>query len=171
MLAARQGAEVIAIDSDPAVISELWRQASQGQTRILPLVCDFSRPSAALGWRNSEQRSFLDRAFGAVDLVLLLAVVHHLVIGEGIPFGEILDVLRIVGADHVIMEVIWPDDEEFGRLIRGRPWLVQCFDRAEIEAQMLKHYQVVARQPLKGDRRTIYLLKRLSPSSRTNTDV
>src|SRR5205085_2914398 len=93
ILAAKAGAEVVAIDSDPACIGMLWRIAQDQKLNILPLVLDFSRPSPALGWANAECRSFLDRASGSFDCVLMLAVIHHLLVTERIPLEEILRLL------------------------------------------------------------------------------
>src|SRR5437667_11504991 len=78
LLAAAAGAQVVAIDSDPACIGSLWQQAFAKNLPVLPLVVDLARPSAALGWRNGECQSFLERAAGAFDAVFMLAVLHHL---------------------------------------------------------------------------------------------
>src|SRR5437867_9936137 len=62
LLAAEAGAQVVAIDSDAACAGALWRQASARNLNILPLVVDLARPTPALGWRNGECASFLQRA-------------------------------------------------------------------------------------------------------------
>ncbi len=59
---------------------------------VLPLVVDLTRPTPAVGWRNQECASFLDRARGGFDLVLMLAVVHHMLVTERIPLEDLLAV-------------------------------------------------------------------------------
>ena len=59
LLAARQGAEVVAIDSDQTVTGSIWRRAAAENLNVLPLVVDFTRPTPAVGWRNQECPSFL----------------------------------------------------------------------------------------------------------------
>ena len=77
-IAAAQGASVVAIDSDPMVVGSVWREASKQRLNVLPLVVDLTRPTPAMGWRNQECASFLDRARGGFDLVMMLAVIHHM---------------------------------------------------------------------------------------------
>jgi predicted RNA methylase len=58
-LAARQGASVVAIDSDPVVVGQVWRMATREKLDILALVINIARPSPSVGWRNGQCRSFL----------------------------------------------------------------------------------------------------------------
>ena len=84
-LAARAGASVVALDGDAAVAGRVWRRAEAERLDILPLVVNLARPSPATGWRNAECPSFLARAEGHADLVLMLAVLHHLLVTERVP--------------------------------------------------------------------------------------
>ena len=65
LLAARTGAAVVAIDTDPVVVGSIWRRACAENLDVQPLVVDLTRPTPASGWRNQECTSFLDRADGA----------------------------------------------------------------------------------------------------------
>jgi len=65
--AAKQGAQVVAIDSDRAVVGRLWSAAARDHLDILPLVVDLTRPTPGMGWRNSECASFIERATGHFD--------------------------------------------------------------------------------------------------------
>ncbi len=56
-IAARAGASVVAIDYDPVVVGEVWRQAHVENLDILPLVVNLARPTPAVGWRNAEGAS------------------------------------------------------------------------------------------------------------------
>jgi 2-polyprenyl-3-methyl-5-hydroxy-6-metoxy-1,4-benzoquinol methylase len=90
-LAARAGASVVAIDYDPIVLGPVWRQARAEKLDILPLVVNLTRPTPGTGWRNRECSSFLDRARGHFDAVLMLAVVHHMLVTERVPLPDILE--------------------------------------------------------------------------------
>ena len=82
-------ASVVAVDSDHVVVDRLYRDLRQeGEHRILPLVIDLSNPSPALGWRNRERPAFVERV--RPDLVLCLAVVHHLALTNTVPLDEIV---------------------------------------------------------------------------------
>jgi hypothetical protein len=119
-IAARLGSAVVGIDSDPVVSGQLWRRARSRRLNILPLVVNFSRPSPATGWRYQESPSFLEPAQGHFDAVLMLAVVHHLLVTEGIPLAQILEVSADLTKDLLLIEFVPPTDSMFRRLARGR---------------------------------------------------
>ena len=161
-IAARLGAETVAIDSDAPVVAENWRRAQAERLAILPLVVDFSRPTPAVGWRNGECASFLSRASGRFDVVMMLAVVHHLVATERIPLEEILAAARELTRDLVVLEYVEPGDPMFRRLARGRDALYQHCTRDYFEALCARHFQVIHRQEIAGAKRTLYALRRLA---------
>ena len=102
------------------MVDHLYRQLrSEGETRILPLVMDLSDPSPALGWRGRERPSFVDRV--RPDLVLCLAVIHHLALSGTVPFPEIVAFLHDFSAPLVV-EMPHRDDPMAARLLaRKRP--------------------------------------------------
>ncbi len=119
-LAAQAGAAVVAVDLDAACVGAIWRRAGEQKLNILPLVVNLAHPSPALGWRNGECPSFLDRATGAFDGELMLALIHHLLVTERIPLEEILRLAYDVTNSLLVMEFVDPKDEMFRRLTRGR---------------------------------------------------
>ena len=88
-LAAEQGSSVVAIDSDPVVVGSIWRRRRPRDWMCLPMVVDLTRPTPAMGWRNQECASFLDRARGGFDMVMMLAVMHHILVTERIPLEDL----------------------------------------------------------------------------------
>jgi SAM-dependent methyltransferase len=159
-IAARAGAKVVAIDSDAAVVGEAWRRANAERLDILPLVVDFSRPTPGVGWRNREGASFLARAEGRFDTVMMLAVVHHLLVTERIPLEEILDLAAALTRDVLILEYVEPGDPMFQRLARGRDALYAHLTREYFEAQCGPRFEIARRLPLEGSQRTLYALRR-----------
>lgn len=120
LMAAEMGHEVVAIDSDPVVVGRLWTEARRRKLRILPLVVDLSNPAAGTGWRNRETKSFLERAEGQFDCVLMLAVVHHLTVTHGVPVEEVVDLAARLTRRQVVVEWVGPEDAQYKRLLRGR---------------------------------------------------
>ncbi len=161
-LAARAGAKVVAIDSDLSCVGALWRQAWDQKRNVLPLVVDLCRPSAAEGWRNRECASFLERATGAFDMVLMLAVLHHLLVTERIPLDEVLDLAAELTTDLLIIEFVPTDDEMFQTIARGREHLHADLTQANFEAACRRRFQIVRSQRLDGARRLLYLLRKTS---------
>jgi len=159
-LAAAQGASVVAIDSDPVVVGALWRSARAKGAGILPLVVDIARPTPAIGWRNRECPSFLERCQGHFDAVLMLALVHHLVVTERIPLAEVVALAADLTTDLAIVEFVGPEDPMFRRLLRGRERLYEGITEPAFEVCVRERFEVVRRQPLEGTARSIYLLRK-----------
>ena len=159
-LAAQSGASVVALDSDATVVGETWRRATAENLDILPLVLDLARPSAGIGWRNAECPAFLERAKGRFDLVLLLAVVHHLGVSERIPLQQIAELMACLTRDAVVVEFIDREDPMFQRLLRGRDYLHCNWTREAFELAWRRAFDVITCEPIGDSHRWLYLLRR-----------
>lgn len=158
--AAGLGAKVVAIDVDAACAGRLWEHASKEKLDILPLVVDWSRPTPALGWKNAECVSFLDRSRGHFDCVLMLAVVHHLLVTERIPLEEILLLASKITTSWLLIEFVGPQDSMFRQLTRGRQELHAGLNETKFEQACAAYFDIVRSLPLAGKARRMYLLKR-----------
>ena len=160
VIAAQRGARVVAIDSDPAVVGDLWRTASIRRLDILPLVVNLTSPTPTLGWRNQECPGFLDRARGAFDAVVMLAVIHHMLVNERIPLEQILDLAAELTTQLLVIEFVAPDDSMFRRLTRGRDHLFTDLNPSRFEAVCLRHFEIVRSQHQARTSRWLYLLRK-----------
>lgn len=158
--AAKAGAEVVSLDLDPACVGSIWQQSHEHKLNVLPLVVNLARPCPALGWRYRECRAFLDRARGAFDCVMMLAVIHHLQVTERIPLGEILSLAAELTTDLLIIEYVAPEDDMFRHLTRGRDSLHTGQNQAAFEAACAPHFDILKSEPLPGTKRRMYALKR-----------
>jgi SAM-dependent methyltransferase len=159
-LAARAGASVVALDYDPVVLGQVWRQARAEKLNILPLVVNLTRPSPGTGWRNCECAPFLDRARGRFDAVLMLAVIHHMLVTERVPLPEILELVSELTRDILIVEFIAPEDTMFQRLTRGREELHKDLSHRLFEDLCRKRFEIVRTQHIENATRWLYLLRK-----------
>lgn len=121
---------------------------------------NLARPSPALGWRNAECASFLDRATGNFDCVLMLALIHHLLVSERIPLSEILRLAYELTRQLLVIEFIEPQDKMFCRLTRGRNSLHADLSPEIFECKCREFFEIVHVLPLPGAKRRMYCLKR-----------
>ena len=159
-IAARHGAKVVALDYDPVVLGTVWRQARAEKLDILPLAVNLTRPSPGTGWRNRECSSFLDRARGKFDAVLMLAVIHHMLVTERVPLADILDLAAELTTNLLVIEFIAPDDSMFQRLTRGREELHRDLTPELFESLCARHFETVRMQYVEGTTRRLYLLRK-----------
>jgi hypothetical protein len=142
------------------VVGETWRRARDERLDVLPLVIDLGRPSPGVGWRNRECPSFLERARGAFDAVLMLAVVHHLLVSERVPLHEIVDLAADLTTDVLVVEFVGPEDAMFRRLARGRDGLFSDLTTERFEAAFGLRFDIVRSERLEDASRWLYLLRR-----------
>ncbi len=159
-LVSSSGAKTVAIDSDPACMGLLWQRAKSENLNILPLVVDLSRPSAAIGWRNSKCAAFIDRADHAFDTVLMLALLHHLMITERIPVEEVLDLASEMTTRWLVIEFVAPQDEMAKTLTRGRDNLYVDLTLSAFEAACQCRFHIIRSRHLNGTHRWLYLLEK-----------
>ena len=161
VLAAKSGARVVAIDSDPVVAGDVWRVARKDHLDVLPLVVDLTRPTPAVGWRNRECLGFLERARGAFDAVLMLAVIHHMLVSERIPLVEIVDVVADLTRDLAVLEFVAPEDPMFKRLTRGRGELFTGLTTEVFESTCRRRFEIVRSEEIEHTDRHLYLLRKI----------
>jgi SAM-dependent methyltransferase len=164
-LAAQGGASVVAIDSDPVVAGSIWRQASRSHLDVLPLVVDLTRPTPAVGWRNRECASFLERARGSFDVVMMLAVVHHVLVTERIPLDDLLELAGELSREFVLIEFVAPEDPMFQRIVRGREGLYSHLTNGGFEAAARSRFDLVKSVRIEGLYRWLYLFRRRHATS------
>ncbi len=114
-LAASLGSDVVAFDTDPDAVGRLFAHACACKQSLLPLVMDFTRPTAARGLSDHSHVSATERF--ACDMVLLLAFLHDLVFRyRRLGLDQIVDGLALFSKRWAIVEFIPPDDPEIGAL-------------------------------------------------------
>ncbi len=151
---------VVAVDGDEWVLDRLYRALrSEDDRTITPLVMNLADPSPSLGWRGVERRRLEDR--GSPDLVLALAVIHHLVVGANLPLTDVVDWLASLGAE-VILEWVPPDDPLVVTLAANKKAAEIHSDYREdvLRALLGERFILVDEQPLDGR-----VLLRLQPLS------
>jgi len=157
-LAAERGRSTIAFDLDPACVEQNYLDVKKsGETRLLPLLLDLFNPSPSLGWMNQERPSILDR--GQPDLVLALALVHHLAIGGNQPMENLARLfLRL--SSWLIIEFVPETDPQFRTLSARRRGIHHPYNRDHFEQCFDKYFISMAAEPLSDCGRTLYLMRR-----------
>ena len=159
IIAARAGAEVVALDNDAGALETLGQAAQQGGHRVSTLVANIARPTPASGWRNREQFSLLQRLTGKFDMVLMLAVIHHLILREQIPLPHIADLCAGLTTRWMVVEWVPPSDPMFQEWLRGRDHLYGNLSEDDLHKAFGPFFHVLDRTVL-GNGRVLLLLER-----------
>lgn len=155
---ARRGVETIASDIDPAAVEQNYLALKANAERhLLPLVIDLTNPSPALGWAHSERESLLER--GPVDLVMGLALIHHLAIANNVPLPAVAQFFAAAGR-WAIVEFVPKSDSQVKRLLATRKDIFDSYTEEGFEAAFRDRFTLVEKAPIPGSDRTLYLFKR-----------
>jgi SAM-dependent methyltransferase len=154
-IAAEGSEHVVAVDADEGAVELLYRELRDADdATILPLVMNVADPSPRLGWRGLERKSLLDR--GRPDLVLALALVHHVTIGANVPVVEFVDWLAELGG-ALIVEFPTRDDPMVKQLLaRKREGLHPDYERGSFERCLREAFDVRRSEQLASGTRILY---------------
>jgi len=154
-IAAEGARRVVAIDADEGPVELLYRELREtADETILPLTMNVADPSPSLGWRGLERKSLLER--GRPDLVLALALVHHVVIGANVPVKEFVSWLADIGA-AIVFEFPTREDPMVQRLLsRKREGLHSDYERTFVERCLHEAFEVRRTEELGSGTRILY---------------
>jgi hypothetical protein len=149
-IAAGMGYNVIAVDSDHDCMFML-----NGEPEILPLVVDLCNPSPGIGWANRERPSFWDR-IGKVDVILALALVHHLSVRNNVPLGMVAELLA-AHTDNLIIEWVPLEDKQAQKLLGSKR--IPEYSLPVFLAEFGRRFKSIRAFPIKDSGRVIYLME------------
>jgi len=156
-------AMVLSVDADPYCINALYRVIREKELpNIQPLCIDLAQPSAAIGFRNAERAAFNDRA--RADLVLALALIHHLALGYNIPLNDIAPYLAELTTGWLLAEFVPLKDEKAQELVRNKRQYHRPYDQAAFENAFLEYFSVEKKERIPGTERILYLMKKIRPA-------
>jgi hypothetical protein len=157
-LAASRAATVVCFDNDRAVVETCYRAiVKEGDERILALVMDMTNPSSAIGWHNSERKSLLDR--GPADMALALALIHHISVGNNVPFSMSAAFFRQL-CRHLAIEFVPATDTQVQGMLMRKPPIYGWYTREEFEREYARHFTLLSSQELRESGRILYLMRR-----------
>ncbi len=108
MLAAKEGARAVAYDNDELCINQLFTDAVQGGLDVQPLVMSCVYPSPRYGLGSGLVEAAVERL--RCDLVLALALVHHMVFKMHLNFDQIASGLAAYAQKTLVVEFPPHDD-------------------------------------------------------------
>jgi len=152
-IAALECQQVVATDIDHVAVERLFLDKGT-PGNILPLVQNVADPSPNWGWRNRERSDLQTRS--RPDLVLCLALIHHVVITANIPLAEFIDWLAGL-TDKLVIEYVSRQDDKVQTLLRNKEDKYQDYSRKSLHANLSRHFHVRTQRDVNSGDRTLYL--------------
>jgi len=146
---------VVAMDADPLVIDRLYNTLkAEKNEKILPLYVDLTDSGGGVGWRGQERPGIFHR--GNPDIVMALAVIHHMAITFHVPLASQLDMFRDL-TPELIIEMPHADDPMVRKLLTNkRDGIHDDFNLDEFERLLNERFIVKSKMLLSSGTRTIF---------------
>jgi hypothetical protein len=154
-IAAEGASTVVAVDADQGPVELLYRDLrNEGDEKILTLTMNLADPSPGLGWRGLERRSMPDR--GKPDLVLALALIHHVAISANVPVKEFVDWLASLECALVIEFPTREDPMVKKLLAPKREGLHPDYELGYFERCLGEAFEIERQERLESGTRVLY---------------
>jgi ribosomal protein L11 methylase PrmA len=157
-LASQEGIFCVSFDIDPAAVELNYRTCRKDkETHLLPLTLDLTNPSPAIGWQNQERHSLLQR--GPVEMVLALALIHHLAIANNVPLEQLAEFFASI-TRWLAIEFVPKSDSQVQRLLATRQDIFPDYTDEGFEKALTAHFKLHERVEIAGSERSLYLFER-----------
>ena len=148
---------VIALEFDKKCVDQIEKTIEEtGNMKLHTLLGDLSQTSPDFGLLGKEHPSIIKRAKS--DLVLVLALVHHLALTRMIPLELITDLVYEFSNRYVLIEFIEKSDRKVNLLLQNNPRYYPSKDEFELIIQ--QKFKLLEQKTLDKSVRTLYLLEK-----------
>ena len=151
---------MISTDNDPGAVEINYLECKKSRlSNLLPLIIDLTNPTPAIGWSNTERLSFIQRS--PADLVMALALIHHLAISNNLPFAKVAEFLSEL-CHNLVIEFVPKTDSQVKKLLESRRDIFPGYDEENFEKEFSVFFTIIAKERIHDSERTMYLMKKAS---------
>lgn len=148
----------VCFDIDPGAVQQNYDLVKKNKEKfMLPLRMDLTNPSPDLGWHNAERESM--QARGPVDLVMALALIHHLAISNNVPLVDVAAYFADLG-EYLIIEFVPKSDSQVKRLLSSREDIFPDYTLEGFRTAFSCSYAIVTEEKVPASERTLFLLRK-----------
>lgn len=152
LMAAQHGAVVVGLDTDEMALDDMYLHAKESGSAVLPLYANVMAPVEAVGFALRPMPRLVDRMKS--DLVLCLALVHHLTFGRAsMSFDHTVSLLSVYSTKSLIVEFVTSEDHHLKKTYPNPPawYTVENFS-----SQLKQHFSTVEILPSHPESRLLF---------------
>ncbi len=146
---------IIAMDSDSIAVEKMYQRLKMQDSNINPLVMRLENMSPDHGF-NALERVKLERR-SQPNLVICLALIHHIRINSNIPCKNFLQYLRSLNSD-VIIEFVNRDDEMVIKLLTNKDEKYEDYNLQSFELEASNFFNIIDTAIIKDGRRKFFFM-------------
>jgi hypothetical protein len=152
-IALQNSGYVVAFDIDPAALNNNYANVKKSKEKMLPLFLDITNPSPSIGFANRERKSIEQRQ--KPDVIIMLAVIHHLTISNNVPFEMTAQWLASL-CKYLIIEFVPKEDSQVRRMLAAREDIFYDYTIGEFETVFSRYFTICDKQKIEGSDRVLY---------------
>ncbi len=151
---------IISSDIDYYAVDDNYQSTAQDEVKnIYPLITDLTLPSPAIGFAGKERLSFLERIENS-DILLSLALIHHIAITHNVPFRNISKLFSNL-TNYLIIEWVPAYDSQTKKILDENTGDYSFYTEENFEDAFTKHFIILEKTLIKRTQRILYLMKKI----------
>lgn len=158
-IAAEYAEKVISLEGDTTCVDKIEEQINLRKLdNLYTLSGNIAELTPTLGFHNFETKSINSRVNS--DLVLGLALVHHLYINNQLSFAQIVEMFFLFSSQYLIVEFIPITDNKVQLLMRDKKINLSDYNEVSFTNILSKWYNIIENVSVKETERKLILLKK-----------
>ena len=155
-IALQNSNSVVAFDIDPVALNRNYQLVKSAKENMLPLLLDLTNPTPSIGFANRERKSIEQRL--KPDVIMMLAMIHHLTISNNIPFEMIAEWLASL-CNYLIVEFVMKEDSQVRWMLSTREDIFTNYAIDKFEVAFQRYFVICEKNKIAESNRVLYLLK------------
>jgi hypothetical protein len=153
-LASRYGSKVVSVDSSHGCVDSAYEDRMKCPD-ILPLLMDITNPCTGVGWEGRERPPLQERV--KPNMVLALALIHHLAISSALPFEYLVKYFRSWNCP-VLIEFVPKSDPQVQTLFPGGLDIFPNYTEEKFTEVFSSEFSIKNRLPIGDSVRVLYYM-------------
>jgi SAM-dependent methyltransferase len=160
-IAAEYAERVISLEGDENCVDEIEEKISIKNSNVFTLLGNVAEPSPTIGFLSIGTESIYKR--GCSDVVLGLALVHHLHISNRLSFDQISLIFASFSNEYLIVEFIPIADNKVQILIKNKKIDLNNYNQDAFTKALKVWFEIKEIVELNKSKRVLYFLERKYP--------
>jgi SAM-dependent methyltransferase len=157
-IAAEYAERVISIEEDDKCVDKIEEKISIKNSNIFTLTGNIAKPSPTMGFLYKETESIYKR--GCSDMVLGLALIHHLHISNKLSFEQISLIFASFSNKFLIVEFVPIADKKVQILIKNKKIDLNYYNQDTFTTALKVWFEIKEIYEINKSKRVLYFLER-----------
>lgn len=159
LIASKYAEQVVALEYDDICVDYIEKTIQKESiSNLTALIGDLAEMTPGLGILNKELKSLYER--GKSEMVLGLALVHHLCISKNLSILHIVELIANISSKYAIVEFIPKEDGKVQLLLQNRKDIFDKYKEDYFVKYLSRYFDIVKEKSLECSKRKLFLCEK-----------